>query len=882
MSRPSNPTSAALGRLPIDLPLLAVLLAALLLRLALWGHLPRTQMISDEGEYLSAASWIAQGRGFAWYQEYLWTRAPLYPLFLAAHLRLFGDTLTPIVVSQTALSLANVALVYTLAKKMAGGPSPAVPTAAALLMGLYFPFALYPQMLLSETLYITLALAGFLALLAATNDQRPTTGDEGRRTENREPRAENRGQADVSVSPHPLTPSPPHPLTSRAHALVAVSGALFGLATLTRSLTLGFLPLAALWLLLRTDGRRPTTDDQPLARRKIHLFGLRRASAQRALVFVLCSALVILPWTVYNSRVFGGLVLIDTSGAFNLMLGARTAADGRRSDAPPRNFVLALARRGLSPAQREALVADTCLWRGGDPRLRAALGDAQTAPLSQARRQQMMTAEGLCLIAERPLAFAQKSLGELRDFFQINYSGDERFTDGFAIGRLPRWYSLGLFLLDDTLYVLVLPLAVLGFALARRPKTDSPASDTQGSARASFSILNSQFSILCGLWWLYTAAAAPLLFAINRFRLPLLPLGFIFAAAALAALPRGWRALRSRPGAAWAGLAALLLLVATTPYAYVWPPDPERPELPGVAVSYLGPDPSSLASTRRALASRPDGLRAEQIRAALRAGDPAEAQALLDQGDLLIARVSRRAGQVTTRELLQALIDGASGRPQQALARLPGDRIAAARDVEAAVVRGDLLRALGRTDEARAALGGSEASGFVDNANPVQWAWDWLRPVPTRRIDLAGDLDLGYIAGCYLGEGDTSLDPPATLRWCGDGAQLRFPGGGTGRAQTLALRLDDRGWAGFAAQVPPLQVYQGERLAGVCARSFAVSECRVALPPAPPGAEITVTLRTPTFIADAARYVSQQGSQVGQAQRLGARLDWAELREEMP
>src|SRR3954468_1295678 len=176
-------------------PLLLVLLPALTLRLLLWGRIPRTGLISDEGEYLSAASWLAQGRNFSWYQSYLWTRGPLYPLFVAAHLRLFGDTLAPIYITQTILSLLNVALVYVLAQRFelriehVESKSPrqslgfsifnsqfSIPVIAALLMALYLPFALYAQMLLSETLFITLLLAGFLAL-AIWVDRRPTTDD---------------------------------------------------------------------------------------------------------------------------------------------------------------------------------------------------------------------------------------------------------------------------------------------------------------------------------------------------------------------------------------------------------------------------------------------------------------------------------------------------------------------------------------------------------------------------------------------------------------------------------------------------------------------------------------------------------------------------------
>jgi hypothetical protein len=74
-------------------------------------------------------------------------------------------------------------------------------------------------------------------------------------------------------------------------------------------------------------------------------------------------------------------------------------------------------------------------------------------------------------------------------------------------------------------------------------------------------------------------------------------------------------------------------------------------------------------------------------------------------------------------------------------------------------------------------------------------------------------------------------------------------------------------------------VFVGDLEAGAFPPSQAeVRVFTLALPPAPPGADVVVTLRTPTFIPDAARYLSQQGAQAGQAQRLGVRLDWAELR----
>ena|SRR5579859_7246904 len=201
---------ARLRTLPLALPL--ALLAGLLLRVLLWGQIPRTQLISDEGEYLSAATWMAQGRGLSWYQNYLWTRAPLYPAFLAMHLRLFGQTLLPIMITQTVLSLVNVGLVFVLARHLAAELLPdqrrPIAAIAAVLMALYFPFAVYTQVLLSETVYLTLLLGGCVLLAFWMRNQ----------------------------------------AVARSRRSLIAAGMLFGLATLTRSLTLPFVPIVALWI----------------------------------------------------------------------------------------------------------------------------------------------------------------------------------------------------------------------------------------------------------------------------------------------------------------------------------------------------------------------------------------------------------------------------------------------------------------------------------------------------------------------------------------------------------------------------------------------------------------------------------------------------------
>lgn len=780
------------------LPLLLVLLVALALRLALWHSLPREGLISDEAEYLAAANWLAAGRGFAWHQGWLWTRAPLYPLFLAAHMRLFGFSLAPIYASQLVLSLLNVVLVYALASQVSGGRARPMPALAALLAALYLPFASYPQMILSETLYMTLLLAAFAAL----------------------------GQWSQAAARQ----------SRRALLLVALAGVLLGMAALTRGLTLGFLPLVALWLLLHAGRAASQGFWRSLPRRLVP-----------AAVLTLVCACTILPWSLYASRAYGGPVLIDTTGAFNLLLGARTAYDGGRSDAPTRNFILALLDEQLSQPQRRALLANdehaACLWQQADPRLLTAL-ETPPGAISQAERQRLMTAEALCLLSQTPGAFLGKSAREFIDLFQINYTGAERMSGGFTQGRLPRWYVLALFVLDDTLYVLLLPLALIGWARAYQ----------QPPAAA--------LTTLVGLWWLYNLLTAPLLFAINRFRIPLLPFACIYAAAAL--LPHLFAAPRRAVLRVASLAAALLFLVATTPYAYLQEP-------PSEWASYLGPYPSSLQATVMAWNARPEYLHEQQVINALGAGQPQAARRLIDQHDLSTC-------DTCTLRLAPPLLHGLEGVPAAGLALLPTWRvISATKDWRASVVRGDLLRRLQDWDGARAAF----TPGYVDDQNPVAWGWRWLHPAPTRHIDLGGNLDIGYIQGFYLGEGDTTPEGSGTFRWSAGQARLLFPQQGRASPQRLCVRADGRGWPGdLAMPTIALQMEQPAQAPIPLADIALQRDVRVycaEVPPTAPGADISIRLHTPTFVPEAADLLAQQGPQAGQLRLLGVRLDWATL-----
>src|SRR6266849_1593001 len=87
----------------------ALIVAALLLRifynlaLHLGGH-PPSSFVIDEREYFGAAHMLAEGRGFSFFDTALWVRPPLYVIFLAPLVGLFGTDTTPVLLAQSALS----------------------------------------------------------------------------------------------------------------------------------------------------------------------------------------------------------------------------------------------------------------------------------------------------------------------------------------------------------------------------------------------------------------------------------------------------------------------------------------------------------------------------------------------------------------------------------------------------------------------------------------------------------------------------------------------------------------------------------------------------------------------------------------------------------
>ncbi len=719
-----------------------LLLVAFALRLIVWRMLPYRDWISDEGEYWAAATWLARGRGFSFFDGWIWTRPPLYVLFLAAHIRVFGPTaLWAPRLTQALLSVLTVWLTMQVAARLAPvGQQRRVALISGWAMALAYSFASFAFFMLSETLFLTVFMAAVWLILRWAD-----------------------------------------PETRRWRWLVGAA-LLLGLAALTRAIILTWLPLVALWVAWQL---RP----QPLTRAWAAWLPAGRALA----VLTLTVCVLVLPWSAYATRRWGGgdgLILVDTTGGYNLALGAQSA---------------------LPTGRDENKLHDTLC--GG--RVCAAQAG------SQAARQSAAYALGRSWISANPAGFVRKSGRELLDMLQLRYGGAERLRTGHTLGMVPAPHLLGL-LSDDTLYALAVGLAALGLL-------------RQQQRRGKGLVLG---------WLLYNVLVGALVFAINRFRQPLLPFLFIYAACALVQWRRPWPSVQRR-WLAW-GAAALLWLLVLPSYAY-WP-------------KWIDPDRRSvIEETRLGLVGLRYAAECDQIEALINAGqfdaarqrhDAATAHQKLPCLALLNARILEHEGRIAQ---AQALLRDAD----------PTNALLAS---YVYFVEGDLYRRLGDLAKTRELFEARD----VEITNATAWAWQHLDPPPTMRIDLGSGLDYGYIRGFYSRE---ASDP--NYRWSGPVAALRFPAAGTGQPQTLLLHA-----SGYTTNANPTTVTPF--VAGTALESFTLSadwqELRVALPATPAGADVVVEFHSPVFVPGPQDLEQRVRDQVAQPLRLlGFQLDWAEL-----
>jgi 4-amino-4-deoxy-L-arabinose transferase-like glycosyltransferase len=315
--------------------MLLILLLALALRLLLWSQ-PLHQPANDEVEYITVARDLVAGRGWQFYEHYRWLRAPLYPLFLAGSLWLAGgdasassgQALHRAALPNLALSVVNVYLIYRLSVALVGRRAARL---AALLAAMLLTFATFASLYMSETLFTFFFTAALVCLV------RPPTIKDSHNCDNRK-----------AVQQRPV-------IGERWCA--TFGGVLFGMATLTRSITLLFIPVVALWLFLRHPTGDPPTTQGSIARRLLV-----------SLLFVVCCLLTIAPWTARNDAAYGRPILVETGLSFNLWFFNQPhesrdeiyrALDGISNPAERSDYAMA---KGLARLREDPTILLRNLW----------------------------------------------------------------------------------------------------------------------------------------------------------------------------------------------------------------------------------------------------------------------------------------------------------------------------------------------------------------------------------------------------------------------------------------------------------------------------------------------------------------------------------------
>jgi arylsulfatase A-like enzyme/4-amino-4-deoxy-L-arabinose transferase-like glycosyltransferase len=288
-------------------------------------------------------------------------------------------------------------------------------------------------------------------------------------------------------------------------ATALAAGALLGLAALTRATIVYLLPVLALWLAWVGRARL-------------------RTAVGGALLVCVAAALVILPWSVRNTRLHGGFVLIDTNAPYNLWRGNGPGAFEDRCAAGVLRYrwpfdcipVYPVGNRygwGLVAEAKEALGSDA-------PSDLEIVGHARDAAWREIRGD--------------PALFVRRMGPRLVDMWNPTSFLVRHLRIG-AYGPVHPLLELAVSWTAMLCYLLVVALAAAG---AWRQRRDPRVW-----------LVLALMGLLCGV----TALA----FGLTRFRLPLMPLLIVLGAPALASLG-------GRRRAANAAASGLLLALAGT------------------------------------------------------------------------------------------------------------------------------------------------------------------------------------------------------------------------------------------------------------------------------------------------------------------------------
>lgn len=456
--------------------LVFILAFALGLRLLLWSQ-PLHEPANDEVEYITVARDLLEGRGWSFYDQYHWLRAPLYPLFLAASWRLAGDDGWPYAtralhlaaLPNILLSVVSVYLSYALTMRLANHRRVAL--LAALITAVLWTNATFASLYMSETLFTVLFQVGLLMLIHAA-DQQPA---------------------------------------SRRRLLIIVAGAALGLAALTRSLALLFLPIAACWLAFQAVRQNPFASTRRLT-----------APLLTATLFLLSAGTVIAPWTIRNYQAYGGFILIETGLSYNLWV-----FNEPREDRDTIHRIL----EGIS---------------------------------NPVERSNYATARGLERLREDPAIIMRKLWPNWVFLARVKPIQDRFLMEHYVADvDLPLFVAALIF--DDLLYILIATGAIVGLAHAVRIR-EMP-SDPQVHLSYRLPVAP---AALCLLWIGYAIATMLLTHGEARYRHFLFPTLIPYAAWTFTVLTQRIACFKRRRLSIIALLTCIFLWTVLTAYPWAW------------------------------------------------------------------------------------------------------------------------------------------------------------------------------------------------------------------------------------------------------------------------------------------------------------------------
>jgi hypothetical protein len=235
------------------IPVLIVAACGVVLSLLAATYTRPAALQFDENYYYPLAEKLLAGR----FEDGYIVRPPLYPLFLAACLRIVGGGFTGALVIASLLRGMLIVGVACMGRRFI---APAAGVAAAILCAVY-PLLIWTYTrFVTEVLYIPVFLMSIYFLDRAVHTRRSQD--------------------------------------------MAAAGLLAGLAALVRSTSLLFSLAAAVWLVIRkSDSGR-----------------FSRNNLTSAAVLVVSMLVMISPWTIRNAAVHEALIPVDNAAAFNLWL----------------------------------------------------------------------------------------------------------------------------------------------------------------------------------------------------------------------------------------------------------------------------------------------------------------------------------------------------------------------------------------------------------------------------------------------------------------------------------------------------------------------------------------------------------------------------------